>query len=46
MVNPIPALIGVTGKLILVGVSLKTLQVIEKTAKQNNKLSLRRLTKL
>lgn len=46
MVTPIPALIGLTGKLVLVGVSLKAIEGIDTVNKRNKKVSLRRLTKL
>ncbi len=46
MVSPIPALIGITGKLVLIGVSLKTIEGIDVIAKEKKKVSLRRLTKL
>lgn len=46
MVTPIPTLIGLTGKLVLIGVSLKTLQGVQKISKSRKKVSLRRLTEL
>lgn len=46
MVSPIPSLIGITGSLILIGVSLKTLEGIDKIPKKTKKVSLRRLTEL
>lgn len=46
MVTPIPALIGLTGKLVLIGVSLKAIEGIDKISKTDKKVSLRRFTKL